>query len=374
MEITWICLALPGALIWWGILMAPGRPWGTREALEADPNIQSDVDLRDLTVLIPARNEAEVITKTLRALQSQGQNLRIIVIDDQSTDGTAQAVEATASGSLQLLCGKPLPAGWIGKVWALEQGRQWVQTPLMLLLDADIELHPGMVATLRRKLRAGGYQLVSLMARLRMVTFWERLLLPAFVYFFKLLYPFHWSNSPTSRVAAAAGGCLLLETHALDQSGGFQALQGDLIDDCTLAQRLKSHGFRTWTGLTHSVRSLRCYPTFTSIWDTVTRAAFAQLHYSSLLLLLCTASLGAACWLAPAGLLYPNLWAKIISGSAWGAMVLSYVPILRYYGRSPAWALAMPLIGTLYLGMTWGSALRHWRGVRSQWKARTYAR
>ena len=365
-ETLW--LAAPAAIIWFGNLLSPWRPWSTRERIEADADARS-TDLGDVTVLIPARNEAEVIGATLAGLQAQGAGLSVVVVDDQSTDATAQI-----AGSFPNTCvvaGKPLPAGWAGKLWALEQGRAQVRTPLTLLLDADIELRPGLLAALLQHKRAQDLHFVSLMADLRRTSFWDRLLLPAFVYYFKLLYPFALSNSRFRHVAAAAGGCVLVDTAALRQVGAFASLRGALIDDCTLARQVKSAGYRTWVGLSRGVISLRPYGALRSIHDMVARSAFTQLYYSNLLLLLVTAIFAAAYWLPLAALFLPG--ARGLAAAALLAMGLGYWPTLRYYGMSPLWLLLTPLGATLYLAMTWSSAIRYWRGVRSRWKDRVYA-
>ena len=252
MSIGW---AIPALLAWIIVLILPWRPWGTRERLEADP-ARRDEPLRDVTVLIPARDEAQTLPRTLESLAHQGPGLDILVVDDQSGDGTGDVARAVAEASgitgLRVIPGATLPDDWTGKVWAQAQARPCLDRPMVLLLDADIALAPGMVATLRGRLTSERLGLVSLMAELPMSGFWERLLLPAFVYFFKLIYPFRVSNSPSPRVAAAAGGCVLLETEALDAIGGFARLRDAIIDDCTLARRVKDAGYGIWTGLTRS--------------------------------------------------------------------------------------------------------------------------
>jgi glycosyltransferase involved in cell wall biosynthesis len=231
--------------MWLGVLMAPWRPWATDESLDAEGGGE-DVDLRDVTVLCPARDEAAQIGATLAGLGRQGQGLRIILIDDQSTDGTAAVARACRIEGLQIVHGTPLPPGWSGKLWALHQGLAYVRTDRVLLLDADVELFPGILPALRAKLLEDGRHLVSLLVSLRMDNLWERFLMPAFVYFFKLLYPFRLSNSSaTPFVACAAGGCILLEARVLREIGGFAAIRDALIDDCALAGCVKKHGFRT---------------------------------------------------------------------------------------------------------------------------------
>ncbi len=274
-----------------------------------------------------------------------------------------------------MIPGRTLPPGWSGKLWALEQGRTQLTRRLTLLLDADIELRPGVLAALRTKMQQDSLHFVSLMAALRMRTFWEKLMLPAFVYFFKLLYPFRLANDPAyPNVAAAAGGCILLETRLIEDIGGFQALRNALIDDCALAQRVKARGDRTWIGLTRSAHSLRRYDKLAAIWDMVARSAFTELRYSTLRLLACTVVFLIAFGLPVAGLLFPNTAARVIAVIGIGAMMLSYLPILKFYALSSGWALGMPVVVMLYLFMTWSSATRYWRGARSHWKGRTYTR
>ncbi len=369
----WNYLAAIGAFIWLAIMLLPWRPWDTREVIDS-ASTSPDADLSDITVLIPARNEAEVIGTTLSSLKSQGNDLAVVVVDDRSTDGTVTAAQTLGVQNLRIISGESPPADWSGKLWALEQGFRHMNTPLTLLLDADIELRPGIVGALRQKLKGNHLHLVSLMSQMRMVNFWERLLMPAFVYFFKMLYPFRLSNSSFTRVAAAAGGCILLETRLIKEIGGFKTIRKELIDDCALARRVKSLGYRTWIGLTHSVHSLRSYDKLAGIWNMVARTAFCQLRYSAMLLIGTTTIMLLVFWLPVAGLFFPVASAKIISACAFGALILSYLPTLKFYKQSRGWALVLPLIATLYLAMTWSSAIRFWVGAGSPWKGRFYAR
>ena len=364
-------LTLIGAITWCLILLQPWRAWSTRERLEADPTLASST-LDDITVLVPARNEAAVIGGTLDGLAQQGPGLRVIVIDDDSTDGTAAAARSHPLPVERVIPGAPLADGWGGKLWALHQGLTVVDSPLVLLLDADIRLAPGMVATLRRRMEDADADLVSVMAHLPASTRWERLLLPAFVFFFKLLYPFRISNSSSQRVAAAAGGCILARAPALRSSGGFEPIRDALIDDCALARQFKGAGHRTWIGLTRSAASQRADASLREIWNMVARTAFTQLRYSVTLLALCTVVLAAAASAPILGLALGGGYSLLaLAGTL--AMAGSYVPTLRYYGYSPLWALTLPLAGALYLAMTWSSALRYWGGRRATWKGRTYA-
>jgi len=352
-------------------LLAPWHPWTTGERIEAAaPGRQAD--LGDVTVLIPARNEADVIGRTLAALRLQGTNLQVVLIDDQSEDATASVARESGLPGLTLVPGQPVPEGWSGKVWALHQGLARVERPLTLLLDADIELREGMLESLRGHMRADGRDMVSVMVRLRTEGWWEKLLVPAFIFFFKLLYPFALANLRKGPIAAAAGGCILVRTEVLRGIGSFDAIHDALIDDCALAAAVKRSGHAIWIGLTKSAHSLRPYRGLQPIWDMVARTAFTQLRYSPALLLLCTAVMLAAFWTPVAA---PALGspARIIALCGAAAMLAAYLPVLRFYGRSPLWALALPLTGTLYLLMTWSSALRYWRGRRSHWKGRIYS-
>ncbi|MEJ2428642.1 MAG: glycosyltransferase [Deltaproteobacteria bacterium] len=371
METLLALFAIVGAVTWLIILVLPWRPWSTSEVLDGVSNLPQE-DLSDITVLIPARNEEEMVKTTLPALLEQGRGLHIILIDDQSTDGTFEVARQVGGKDLLIILGEVPPADWSGKLWALEQGRRHIDTPLTLLLDADIEVKPGVIVELRRAMKEKNVQLISLMAMLRMKTFWERLLMPSFIYFFKLLYPFRLSNSTSSKTAAAAGGCILLETEVLNAIGAFASLRGELIDDCALARRIKSSGYRTWIGLSHSVRSLRPYNDLGVIWNMVARNGFTQLGYSKLALSFCTIIMMASFFMPGIGLLLSPVHLKLLSAFCLTTMMLTYLPTLRFYGISGWWALSMPAIGTLYLAMTWTSAIKHWLGKTAEWKGRTY--
>jgi len=368
MALVW--LALPGFFIWLCILILPWRPWSTRESLDAISS--SNPDLPEVTVLIPARNEEDNIATTILAAAEQGSRHKIIIIDDQSTDKTATVVEDLNIPGLELISGEPLPPNWTGKLWALQQGLQRVTTEYTLLLDADIKLLPGTLDSLETKIHLEALDLVSLMAALRMQCFWEKLLMPAFIYFFKFLYPFHLSNSNSKMIAAAAGGCILIRTDTLRQIGGFEALRSELIDDCALARQVKNAGGKIWIGLTHSAVSHRRYDSLASIWDMVNRTAFTQLHHSLLLLLICTILLISAYVLPILVLIFSSKTSLLLSIVTLIIMFSTYTPTLKYYGLSYFWALTLPVIGVLYLLMTWDSARRHWKGTGVIWKNRAY--
>lgn len=366
----WIFITSTAALIWLSILLAPWRPWSTRESLEGISS--EEEDLSDITVMIPARNEADTIAAVLEGLGNQGRGHRIVLIDDQSSDRTTELALKAGLPNMTIVDGKDPPHGWSGKLWALQQGIRHVNTPLILLLDADIYLHPGTLSSLHSRLEKNGLDLVSLMAFLNMKSFWERMLMPAFIYFFKLLYPFRLSNSPNRHTAAAAGGCMLLKTETLCRIGWFENLRAELIDDCALAKRFKAAGGRTWIGMTRSAVSLRSYAKLKEIADMVSRSAFHQLRFSILLLLLCTSAMITLFWLPCLGLCFSSREVKGISVFALAVMCATYMPVLRFYGLSAVRAVFLPLIGTLYLYMTWLSAFRHWFGKGARWKGRSY--
>ena len=370
MDIIFLAV-MPGLFIWVCILILPWRPWSTRESLDCAP-IQDTVDLSDVTVLIPARNEADTIADTLTALKQQGKGLKIILVDDQSDDNTSKIATSTGLENLTIISGTELPEGWSGKLWALEQGRQQVNTPFLLLLDADIVLRPGLISLLLQTVRKSNLKMLSLMAYLKMETCWEKLLMPAFIFFFKLLYPFHLANKPGSRIAAAAGGCILLETDTLQKIGGFECIKDALIDDCSLAKQIKQQGQKTWTGLTHSAISVRSYETLNTIWQMVARTAYTQLAYSPLMLLLCTLLMFAAFVFPLAAMLQNQLDVFFVGLITLCLQMICYLPTLRYYSMNPAYAFTLPLTGVLYLVMTWSSAYRYYFASGADWKGRHY--
>jgi hopene-associated glycosyltransferase HpnB len=361
------------ATVWLIILLLPWRPWSTQEQLEHSDS-ESDPDLSDLTVLIPARNEAACIPGTFASLEKQGRNLAIVLVDDQSSDGTAELAKKSFDGNLRIVQGTELPDQWVGKLWALEQGLELMTTPLILLLDADIELVPGTIEAIKNKLTTKNLALVSLVADLRRQTFWELALCPAFIFFFKLLYPFQLGNDPHSRVSVAAGGCILIRADMLRSIGGFAAFKESIIDDCELAKRVKQSGGRTWIGLTHSVKSQRGYPSLASFWHMVARTAFTQLRYSILWLVITTLLMVMLFWFPVLGLASTSISTNLIAGLGLLLMWSAYLPTVRFYRQTPVLVITLPLVATLYLLMTWGSAIRYWGGRRSAWKGRTYRR
>ena len=372
MEAFCIVLVAFSTLLWVGFALLPWRPWSNQDVLDAMDGDDDAEVLREITVVIPARNEAEVIQQTLHSIVKQGPGLKIVLIDDHSEDATVEKARQMRISDLRIIPSAPLPPGWSGKLWGLEQGRQHVATPYTFLLDADIELARGVVKTLREKMDREGIPFISLMAAPSMSGSLEKLLMPAFVHFFKVLYPFGRVNSHRTRVAAAAGGCILVESRMLDQIGGFESIKSAVIDDCALARRVKSQGSKIWLGLTHSVKSVRSYQQLREIWDMVARTAFAQLHYSVGLLVLCTLVMLLVYQVPVAMVASSNILIRYLALASLTIMFLTYVPILRFYDRSSAWALGLPLIAALFLAMTWTSAIRYWRGERTRWKGRVY--
>lgn len=372
LDFTVLAAAYSASIVWCIALVLPSRPYAMRERLEPSTADVTDVaDFGDITVLIPARNEATSIQRTLAAVSEQSGAASVVVVDDQSTDATAKIATETL-GTATVVTGEPPPPGWIGKVWALEQGLRTVRTPFVLLLDADIELRPGIIAALKNKAIHERLAMVSLLANLNTQRFWERVLVPAYVYFFKFMYPFALVNSATSRTAAAAGGCILIRRKALEEIGGFASLKSAIIDDCTLAKQVKSAGHGIWLGVSKSAVSHREYANWIDIWNLVTRSAFAELKFSTLRLLLCTL---AMLWLfisVPLAVLMYSGVPAYIAAAGTLAMFMTYVPVLRFYKLWAGRAVTLPLVALLYLAMTWHSAVRYWFGTRTVWKSRSY--
>lgn len=365
--------AIIGALLWVGLLCAPWRPHRTEEHLEiATPADGSRLEGPRVSVLMPARNEAALLGRTLPPLLADAAVTEVLLVDDHSTDATRAVAEALGHPKLRVLAAPDLPAGWSGKLWALETARNEAREPWLLLVDADVELSPGMVPALIARQNESGAALVSVMVRLRMQGIWEQLLMPAFVFFFKLLYPFRLANGPHSAFAAAAGGCMLIEAARLQGIGGFGAIRGALIDDCSLAGAMKRGGARIWIGLTHGARSLREYPQIATVWQMVSRTAYTQLHHSPMLLALCVVLMIASLIAPPLALLFGNGGGRLAGVIGCIAMGFAYWPTLRYY-HLPAWrVITLPVAGSLFLVMTIASALDHHRGTTAVWRDRSY--
>jgi hopene-associated glycosyltransferase HpnB len=380
----WLSLTLLSLLIWMVLLVGWGQFWRSDQRLP-------EIGIKHLPIwpsvcaVVPARDEASLLPQTLRSLllQDYPGRFQIILVDDQSSDGTADVARQTAaelgkSDRLRILSGQPLPVGWSGKLWAVEQGIQAAPAPdYLLLTDADILHAPSNLRQLVSKASAEQLDLVSLMVLLRCTSFWERFLIPAFVFFFQKLYPFPWVNDPDRKTAAAAGGCILVKRQTLAAAGGIEIVRQALIDDCALGAAIKKSGGRIWLGLTETTRSLRPYPSLATIWTMVARTAFTQLGYSPFLLVGALVGMVLVYLVPPvaviAGALIKN-WPVVITGLVtWLLMSLAYWPTVRLYRLSPLWAYSLPAIALLYNLMTLDSALRHWRGQGGAWKGRVYA-
>jgi hopene-associated glycosyltransferase HpnB len=379
----WLLLAAGSLGVWIYLIGARGRFWAANVREERnEPAVP--LAWSSVAAVVPARDEAELIGESLATLLAQDYPgpFTVIVVDDQSTDGTAAvaAQAAKAAGAehrLTILWGQPLPAGWTGKVWAMKQGIAWAETAperprYLLLTDADIAYGPGALRRLVARAQAHGLVLTSLMVKLRSTSAAEKSLIPAFVFFFQMLYPFGWVNRPHRATAAAAGGCMLVEREALRAAGGIDAIRGALIDDCALAKRLKRIG-PIWLGLTLRVKSLRAYASFDDIRRMVARSAYDQLRCSPALLAGTVGALALTFFAPPLStLLAPGL-ARMFGILAWLLMAISFQPTLRFYRRSPLWGAALPLIAAGYLAFTLNSAYQHRRGRGGLWKGRIQA-
>ena len=374
-----ILLASLALLIWLYLIAARGGFW---RAAERDIGGPSPPVWPAVTAVIPARDEAEGVGEAVGSLLRQDYpgSFSVILVDDQSSDGTAEVARRAAAGAgaadrLTVVAGTALPAGWTGKLWAMKQGveQSRLRKPTYLLLtDADIVYAPDGLARLVAEAEAEGLVLNSLMVKLRCASFAERALIPAFVFFFQMLYPFAWVNRPGGATAAAAGGCMLARFEALDAAGGIESIRAALIDDCALALRLKRQG-PIRLSLTERVRSIRAYPAIGDIRRMVARSAYAQLRYAPLLL---AGTVLGMCltYLAPVLLaLFGHGLARIFGVLTWAIMAISFQPTLRFYRLSPLWGLGLPAIAFAYMAFTLDSAYQHARGVGGLWKGRVQA-
>ena len=378
-----LVLAALAFAIWLYMLVARGGFWRARERDEywrnPDPSRWPDI-----VAIIPARDEAECVGQCVGSLLSQNYPgpFSIVLVDDESADGTGDVAKAAARACgaedrLTILRGAPRPAGWSGKVWAMNQGFEEIGKSAapparFLFCDADIAFAPDVLRRLVRQAEAGDCALVSLMAKLRCESWTERALIPAFVFFFQMLYPFAWVNDPRNGAAAAAGGCMLADRQALLRAGGFSAMRAALIDDCALAALMKPQG-PIMLALTRGVVSLRAYPSLGDISAMVARSAYAQLDYSLIQLLGVVAGMALTFLVAPLCALFASGAAVVFGLIAWIAMALAFQPMLRFYGRATSWGLALPLIAAAYLAFTLKSAYLYWRGRGGLWKGRVQA-
>ena len=375
--------------IWLYLFFARGFFWRGAETddrlVPSGSRDQAPAAWPAVAAIVPARDEAAVIGANIGSLlrQKYPGRFSVVLVDDQSTDGTAQiargaAEAAGAADRLIVLRTAEPPAGWTGKLWAMDRGFLHVQMEAeppdyVLFTDADIAYEsPNTIRRLVRGALARGTVLTSLMVRLRCESLAERLLVPAFVFFFAKLYPFAWVNNPRRRIAAAAGGCMLVRRDALEAAGGLAAIHSALIDDCALAALLKRQG-PIWLGLTRRVLSLRPYPALADIRRMVVRSAYAELRYSPARLVGTVLGM-ALIYLAPPLLaIFAGGPAQMLATAAWALMVLAFLPMLLFYRRSPLWGLTLPLIAAIYTWFTVESAIEHRRGRGGAWKGRFQA-
>ncbi len=379
-----LALSSAGLAAWLFLLAARGGFWRA--------NIRDGTGLPDepgdwppVAVVIPARDEADVIAASLGSLLTQDypKPLTVILTDDQSEDGTGEAARAAAmalnaADRLTVLPGKPLPQGWTGKLWAMQQAIEKAQalpqTPRYLLLtDADIAYDKGVVRRLVARAEMGGLVLTSLMVKLRCVSFAERALIPAFVFFFQMLYPFAWVNRKEHAAAAAAGGCMLVRSEALEAAGGIGAIRTSLIDDCALGRAMKRHG-PIWLGLTSSAYSLRAYPGLGDIRRMVARSAYDQLQYSPLLLAGTVIAMTLTYLMPPLFAVAGTGLAQAAGLLTWALMSVAFYPIVRFYKLPALWVAALPVIAVCYMLFTLDSALQYRQGKGGLWKGRVQAR
>lgn len=387
MEAVAFILACLSIMAWIYLLFGRAGFWRADQKLGPALRLES---WPSVTAIIPARNEEATIGQTIKSLLAQDYDgrLDIVVVDDSSEDRTqavalAAAQDAGGDDRLRILSAPALQPGWTGKLWALQHGVEVVgeHAQFLWLTDADIIHDRDVLARLVSKTNGPSRcDLVSLMVRLRVDSFWERWLVPAFIFFFQMLYPFRAVNDPQSKVAGAAGGCILIARTMLQKAGGIVAMKEALIDDCTLADQVQKTGGRLWLGLADSSYSVRGADSLWPLWQMVKRTAFTQLRYSPVLLFGTILGLGLV-FLAPPVLLVIGLVIGLKTGAwqvfsmalvAYMAMCVAYEPTLRHYRRPKVECFALPVIATLYMAMTFHSAVDHWRGRGSRWKGRSY--
>lgn len=374
-------LALIPLLAWCYLLLGRGRFWWFAER---DNETSSSIAREwwpSVTAIVPARNEAELIAQTLASLMAQDYPgaFRILLVDDGSADRTVEIARKTANAlgankKIDILRGQERPPGWSGKLWAMQQGLAQLtdKTEFILFTDADIAHAPDNLRRLVVRAEERKLVLVSLMAKLHCSRLADKFLIPAFVFFFAMLFPFGWVGDPERMTAAAAGGCMLVRRRALEDAGGLPVIASEIIDDCALARILKPQG-AIWMGLTGRARSIRPYSGIVEIGGMVARSAYAQLRYSPVLLCGTVIGMLVVYAIPPLLALFAAGSARILGAAAWLLMSLAYQPMLRFYRLSPLWGLLLPVTGGCYAVFTMNSAIQHWRGRGGMWKGRAQA-
>ena len=379
MEHFIIAAGALAAAVWIYLLAFRGAFW----RIERNSRPAVPVPARSVVAVIPARDEADVIGGAVASLLAQDYagRLDIVIVDDHSTDGTARIARDAASAAgaadrVTVIEAAPVPSGWTGKLWAVRQGTALaarMRPDFLLLTDADIVHAADNLRGLVARAESGGFDLVSLMVRLHCRGLWERLLVPAFVFFFFKLYPPRWVADKDRGIAAAAGGCMLLRGEMLQRIGGVDSIRHEIIDDCALARRVKTVG-RVWLGIADETRSVRPYGSWRPLWDMISRCAFAQLNYSGSILAMLMLGMAITYLAPPLLVLLSHSWLSMaLGGLAWLAMAASFLPILRLYRCPPLVALLLPAIAAFYMAATLGSAVQFWRGRGGSWKGRYQA-
>ncbi len=375
---------------WIGLLLGRGLFWCPAPRLRP-PRAGEGMCTNSVVAVIPARDEAKVLPDTLPTVLAQDYRgtLRAILVDDRSKDETRHVASSLGDSAshedrLTVFVGEPLPQGWSGKVWAMSQGVAEAGQPEFLwLTDADIAHEPWVLTALVNRAESEHLDLVSTMATLRIKTMWDRLLVPAFVYFFAKLYPFRFVGNPHRRDAGAAGGCILVRRSVLEDAGGLSAIRAALIDDCALGRLIKNAGGRLWLGFSRGVRSVRDYGSLASVWRMVARSAYTQLGYSPLKLGATVVGMLFLYALPPAACIGGTIATiqglpgsgpiAIVGGVTWAMMAGSFIPLLRHHAVGGWVAPLLPIAGVLYVAMTISSACQHAKGHGGSWKGRTYS-
>jgi hopene-associated glycosyltransferase HpnB len=367
--VVWELIGAASLGAWIYLILGRGGFWRMQEL--PTPTITGSA--KSVAVVVPARNEERVVGRAVGSLLQQNYSgpVRVFLVDDHSTDATIAAAET--HDRLTIVRARPLPDGWTGKLWAISEGIEQaavMQPDYILLTDADIVHASGNIAGLFARAEAGNLDLVSYMVKLQCCTLAERALIPAFVFFFFKLYPPAWIARRDRNTAGAAGGCMLVRASALARIGGIAAIRGELIDDCALARAVKQSGGNIWLGLTRETQSIRDYSTFGEVRGMIARTAFTQLGYSTVLLMATILAMSVIYLAPPLLLLTRDPIAITCGAAAWLLMSIAYVPTLRLYGRSIAWAPLLPRVALFYVVATVDSALRYWTGRGGLWKGR----